>query len=136
MHVTLFEDTLKNVKVGKRPKRGTKSSNFGASFFVPILELRSRKMALSLFVVVVGLSLHHRVNQPTKEPTYQRTKQRSKHASKQTTNQAMSQPTNPPTHQPTNQRKEERNELERPPHALLTHSQSILRSGSMPSLSP
>ena len=131
MHVTLLEDTLKNAKVGKRPKSGTKSANFGASFFAPFLEHRNPKMALSLFVVVVVvLSLLHRVNQPTKEPTYQRTKQRSKHASKQTTNQAMSQPTNPPTHQPTN------HELERPPHALLTHSQSILRSGSIPSLSP
>ena len=33
MHVTHFEDTLKIAKVGKRPKRGTKSSNFEASFF-------------------------------------------------------------------------------------------------------
>ena len=53
MHVTLFEDTLKNAKVGKRPKRGTKSYNFGASFFDRFLKPRRPKMALSLFVVVV-----------------------------------------------------------------------------------
>ena len=53
MHVTLFEDTLKNGKVGKRPKRGTKSSNFGASFFDWFLEPRSPKMVMALFVVVV-----------------------------------------------------------------------------------
>ena len=57
MHVTLFEDTVKNAKVGKRPKRGTKSSIFGASFFVPFFELQSPKMVLSLFVVVVVLTL-------------------------------------------------------------------------------
>ena len=33
MHVTLFEDTLKNAKVRNRPKRGTKTHNLGASFF-------------------------------------------------------------------------------------------------------
>ena len=53
MHVTLFEDTLKNAKVGKRPKRGTKSYNFWASFFDRFLKPRRPKMALSLFVVVV-----------------------------------------------------------------------------------
>ena len=53
MHGTFFEDTFKNAKVGKRPKRGTKSSNFGASFFDRFLESRSPKMALALFVIVV-----------------------------------------------------------------------------------
>ena len=53
MHVTLFEDTLKNAKVGKRPKRGIKSYNFWASFFDRFLKPRRPKMALSLFVVVV-----------------------------------------------------------------------------------
>ena len=53
MPVTLFEDTVKNAKVGKRPKRGTKSSNFGASFFDRYLEPRSPKIAMALFVVVV-----------------------------------------------------------------------------------
>ena len=43
MHVTLCEDTVKNAKVSKRPKRGTKSSNFGASFFAWFLEPRSPK---------------------------------------------------------------------------------------------
>ena len=52
MHVTLFEDTLKNAKVGKRPKRGTKSYNFGASFFDRFLKPWRSKMALSLFGVV------------------------------------------------------------------------------------
>ena len=44
MHVTLFEDTLKNVKVGKRPKRGIKSSNFGAVISERFLESRTSKI--------------------------------------------------------------------------------------------
>ena len=160
MHVTLFEDTLKDAKVGKRPERGTKSSNFGASFSVPILELRSRKMALSLFVVVVGLSLHHRVNQPTKEPTYPPTNEPNKEAntqaSKQPTKQGANQPPHQLTNQPTNEKRKETSWNAHPTHYLHTanpysaraasphshhevskyiHSQTILRSGCITSLS-
>ena len=52
MHVTLFEDTLKNAKVGKRPKRGTKSSNYGVPFFAPFLEPRLPKKAIRSLLVL------------------------------------------------------------------------------------
>ena len=101
MHVTLFENTPRNAKVSKRLKRGTKSSNFGASFFVPILELRSPKM--SLFVIVVVLSPHPQVNKPTNQRTHLPTNQTKKQARKQANNQPSNEPTNHPTNSPTNQ---------------------------------
>ena len=160
MHVTLFDDTVKNAKVGKRPKRGTKSSIFGASFFVPFLELPNPKMTLSLFVVVVVLSLHHQVNQPTKEPTYPPTNEPNKEAntqaSKQPTKQGANQPLHQLTNQPTNEKRKETSWNAHPTHYLHTanpysaraasphshhevskyiHSQTILRSGCITSLS-
>ena len=57
MPVTLFEDTLKNVKVGKRPKRGTKSSNFGASFSDRFLEPRTPKIGPGRRSYVFAVSL-------------------------------------------------------------------------------
>ena len=38
MHFLFVQNTLKNAKVWKRPRRGTKSSNFGGSFFDHFLD--------------------------------------------------------------------------------------------------